>query len=202
LQQTFVALGMTAVLGIVNTFGTDVIAAFSVAARIDSIAVIPAMIFAQALATFVGQNLGANKPERVKIGLRSTFFMSSIISITVTLMVIMFGPFLMGLFTDDQNVIDIGVEYLVIVSSFYLIFSAMFSINGVHRGAGDTLIPMFITLFALWAVRIPLSFVLADKMGEVGIWWAIPIGWGVGMIISYFYYLTGRWKKKVIIKLE
>ncbi|UCG28789.1 MAG: MATE family efflux transporter [Bacteroidales bacterium] len=201
-QHTFVALGRMALLGIVNTFGTDVIAAYSVAGRIDSIAALPAMNFSAALATFVGQNLGANKPLRVRAGFHATLWMSSLISLTVTVLVLFFGEFFMSLFTPDPEVIRIGREYLVIVSSFYLIFSALFTTSGVMRGAGDTLVPMFITLFSLWIVRIPLSYLLSRSMGETGIWWAIPIGWSMGLTISYAYYLTGRWKKKVVVKYQ
>jgi Na+-driven multidrug efflux pump len=193
---------MMALFGIVNTFGTDVIAAYSVAGRIDSIAALPAMNFSAALATFVGQNLGANKLSRVKGGLHATLFMSSVVSVIVTIFVFFFGKFFMGLFTPDQEVIRIGHEYLVIVSSFYLILSALFTTSGVMRGAGDTIIPMFITLFSLWIVRIPLSYLLSKNMGETGIWWAVPIGWGLGLVISYSYYLTGRWKLKVVVKHE
>lgn len=199
-QQTFVALGMMALMGIVNTFGTNVIAAYSVAGRIDSIASLPAMNFSAALATFVGQNLGAGKPERVKRGLISTMVMSGIISVAVTLLVLLTSSYLMGLFTKDPDVIAIGREYLVIVSAFYVIFSGMFSINGVMRGAGDTLIPMFITLFALWFVRIPAAWILSRHLGYVGIWWAVPMGMIIGFTLSFLYYLTGRYKNKVIVK--
>jgi putative MATE family efflux protein len=202
LQQTFVSLGMVALNFIVNPFGTDTIAAYSIAGRIDSFAALPAMNFAAALSSFVGQNLGANKPERVKHGLISTLFMTSIVSVMVSLIALIFGRSLIHLFTPDLNVIEIGYQYLVIVSSFYIIFSTMFIIGGVMRGAGDTLIPMFITLFALWVIRIPLAFIMAPKYGVIGIWWAIPIAWGIGMFFSYMYYLTGRWKKKVIVKYK
>ncbi|MCB0804431.1 MAG: MATE family efflux transporter [Bacteroidales bacterium] len=200
LQQTFVSLGLIAIVWIVNLFGTNVIAAFSIAMRIDSLAALPAMNFGAALSTFVGQNLGANKVERVKAGLISTFVMTSIISVIITVVAILFSNQLMGIFTDDQAVIDIGSKYLIIVSSFYIIFSSMFVLNGVMRGAGDTLIPMFITLFALWVVRIPVSYFLSQKIGETGIWWAIPIGWFLGMILAYLYYLTGKWKTKTVVK--
>lgn len=202
LQHTFVSLGITAVMGIVNTFGTDVIAGFSVASRLDTIASMPAMAFSAALATFVGQNIGANKPERVRSGLNSSLVMSGIIAILVTLLMVFFGAGFMRLFTDDTEVIRIGSEYLTIVSSFYLVFTAMFMITGVLRGAGDTLIPMFITLISLWIVRIPLSYFLAGKMGETGIWWAMPTGWAFGLLASFIYYKTGNWKKKVVVKAE
>ncbi|MFW6327090.1 MAG: MATE family efflux transporter [Bacteroidota bacterium] len=199
-QHTFVSLGMLALFAIVNGFGTNVIAAYSAAIRIDALATIPAMNFSFALATFVGQNLGANKAERVKKGLNATIIMSSIISLIVTLVVILFGKSLMGMFTRDQEVIKIGWQYLVIVSSFYLVFTGMFTLNGVLRGAGDTLIPMFITLFSLWVVRIPAAWLLSSRMGETGIWWAAPAAWIVGIVASYFYYMTGNWKKKVVVK--
>ncbi len=199
-QHTFVSLGMLALFAIVNGFGTNVIAAYSAAIRIDALATMPAMNFSFALATFVGQNLGANKAERVKKGLNATIIMSSIISLIVTLVVILFGKSLMGMFTRDQEVIKIGWQYLVIVSSFYLVFTGMFTLNGVLRGAGDTLIPMFITLFSLWVVRIPAAWLLSSRMGETGIWWAAPAAWIVGIVASYFYYMTGNWKKKVVVK--
>jgi putative MATE family efflux protein len=199
-QQTIVSLGMIAVVWIVNLFGTDVIAAFSVVMRIDSLASLPAMNFAAALSTFVGQNLGANKADRVKAGLIATLKFTSIISVGITVIAILFSRQLMSVFTNDQAVIEIGVKYLIIVSSFYIIFSTMFVLNGVMRGAGDTLITMFITLFALWFVRIPASYLLSQAMGETGIWWAIPIGWFLGMSLTYGYYLSGRWKTKGVVK--
>jgi len=199
-QQTFISLGMLALMGIVNTFGTDVIAAYSVAGRIDNLAVLPAMNFGAALATFVGQNLGAGKPDRVKSGFKATLIMSSGISLAVTIIGILFRKQLIGWFTDDPEVIRIGSEYLLIVCSFYLPFTAMFKINGVLRGAGDTFIPMFISLVSLWVVRVPLAWIFSRRIGETGIWWAIPAGWLIGLILYYIYYSTGKWKTKVIVK--
>lgn len=198
-QQTFVAIGMLALFRIVNVFGTSTIAAYSVAGRIDSLAAMPAMNFAAALSTFVGQNLGANKPHRIKKGLKATFLMASAISIVVTLVVILFKESLMGLFTHDLEVIEIGSVYLLIVSSFYLVFSSMFVIGAVMRGAGDTLIPMFITLFSLWLIRIPVAYFLSQHIGVTGIWWAIPIAWAIGMTFSFIYYLSGKWRHKTVI---
>ncbi|RXQ96137.1 MATE family efflux transporter [Ancylomarina salipaludis] len=200
LQHTFVAMGMMALLGIVNTFGTDVIAAYTAAGRIDSLAMMPAMNFSQAVAAFVGQNLGANKIDRVRKGFKATFIMSNIFCLAMTALIVIFGGDLMRLFTTDQQVIEIGQNYLIIVSSFYLIFSSMFTIHGVLRGAGDTLIPMFITLFSLWIIRIPAAYFLSSKIGEDGIWWSIPMGWVIGMSFSYFYYRTGKWKTKAVVK--
>lgn len=200
IQQSVVALGMMAMMGIVNTFGTDVIAGYSVAIRLDSLAIMPAMNFSAALSTFVGQNLGANKQERVKKGLISTLLMSSVVSILVTAILLLWGKDLMTLFTNDPEVVRIGYEYLTIVSLFYVVFSIMFSLNGVLRGAGDTLVPMFITLFALWIMRIPSAYLLSQKFGETGIWWAVPIGMLTGTLLSFLYYKTGRYKSKVVVQ--
>lgn len=200
MQQMFVAAGLIALYGIVNKFGTATIAAYSVANRIDSFAAMLAMNFAAALSSFVGQNLGANKPERVRAGLKATWLITSGISLLFSAIVILFGRNLMGFFTPDAEVIQIGNDYLVIVGSFYILFSSLFVINAVMRGAGDTLVPMFITLIALWLIRIPVSYLLAGKIGVTGIWWAVPIGWGVGMVLTFLYYLSGKWKTKGVIK--
>lgn len=202
LQQTFVSLGMLAITKIVNGFGTDVIAAYSAAGRLDSLAGMPAMNFGAALSTFVGQNLGARKPERVRQGLWATFLMSGALALIISFFVIIFRHPLMELFTTDSSVIEIGARYLLIVSSFYIFFSTMFVIGGVLRGAGDTLIPMFITLFALWAIRIPVAWIMSRHFGVDGIWWSIPIAWFIGMALSFVYYLKGNWRKKVVVQIS
>jgi putative MATE family efflux protein len=201
-QNTFVSFGMMALFGIVNSFGTAAAAAYSVALRINSLATTPAMNFATALSTFVGQNLGANKPERVRKGLLSTLAMAFGLVSGVTVILIVFKRQLMGLFTDNPEVIAIGAEYLVIVSSFYLIFATMLIFGGVMRGAGDTLIPMFFSLISLWIIRIPVAWFLSQHIGLTGVWWASPVGWFAGMLASILYYLTGRWKRKVVVKYD
>jgi putative MATE family efflux protein len=201
LQQSFVALGMIAIIRIVNDFGTTTLAAYNAAGRLDAFASMPAMAIASALGTFVGQNIGANKIERVRVGYISTMIFTSLIAVSVTIVMFFFGKSLMGIFTNDQEVIEIGYSYLVIVSSFYVFFAIMFTNNGVLRGAGDTVIPMFITLIALWLLRIPLSYTLSrpwTNLGSDGIWWGIPIAWGFGAIASYVYYRSGRWKTKKV----
>lgn len=203
-QQTFVAIGMVALYWVVNRFGIDANAAYSVAGRIDNFAAMPAMSFAIALSTFVGQNMGANKPERVKTGLRATFFMTSTVTLTISAFILFFARGLMRLFTDDAVVIELGRGYLVVIGIFYILFSTMFVINGVLRGAGDTLVPMFISLFALWIIRIPVAIWLSNipSIGVHGIWWSIPIGWFSGLVVYYFYYRSGRWRKKAVVKYD
>lgn len=200
LQHTFVSLGMMAIMTIVNSFGTNVIAGYSAALRIDSLAILPAMNFSAALATYVGQNMGGGRQDRVRSGLIATLIMSGGVALGVMVIVYILKYQLIGMFTADPEVIRIGGEYLFIVSSFYLIFTLMFMISGVLRGAGDTLIPMFITLTSLWLVRIPVAWALSRTMGETGIWWSSPASWVIGLTLSYLYYLTGRWKTRVVVK--
>ncbi len=221
LQQTFIALGGLALYSIVNLFDTNVIAAYSVAGRIDSLAILPATTFGQSLSTFVGQNLGAGRVDRVKKGLRSTILISVSVSIGIALVIVLLKSALLHLFTNNQEVIFYGSQYLSIVCVGYIIFGYMASINGVMRGAGDTLIPMFITLFAFWIIRVPVAAIFSGRMydfllnwgfnvdlpsvfkgslKEAGIWLSLPVSWGVGATCSTIYYFTGKWKKKRIVQ--
>lgn len=201
-QQTFVALGMMALIRIVNNFDSSVLAAYTAAGQIDALASLPALNLASALSAFVGQNLGANKTERIRKGLWATLYMSWSISFVVMVTAYFFGDHLMALFSSSDDVIHHGSNYLIIVSSFYLVFSTMFVLHGVLRGAGATLIPMFITLLSLWIIRIPLAVFFSEHFGVNGIWWSIPVGWAVGMIGSLIYYLSGKWKGKGVIKRQ
>lgn len=219
-QQTFVSFGMIALYSIINHFDTNVVTAYSVAGRIEGLAMLPAMTFGQALGAFVGQNLGAGKIARIKKGFRSTLIMSMTVNLIVTLLIILFRNQLIQLFSSTEEVIQVGAKYLIIVSSAYVIFSIMFSLNGVMRGSGDTLIPMFITLFSLWIIRIPIASLLSGRMyevliqsgmhlnwpelltgklAEIGVWLAVPIAWAAGAICSFLYYRTGNWKKKGVV---
>lgn len=199
-QQTFVALGMMALIRIINNFDTSTLAAYTAASRIDALASMPSITLASALSAFVGQNLGAGQVDRVRKGVRAALIMAWVLSFTIMVIVFFFGEELIQLFNNDPEVIRQGKEYLVIVSSFYVVFSSMFILHGTLRGAGDTLIPMFITLISLWLVRIPIAWYLSQKYDETGIWWSIPSGWILGMIASWIYYKTGRWKRKVVVR--
>ncbi|MBK7096619.1 MAG: hypothetical protein IPH57_16725 [Saprospiraceae bacterium] len=86
-----------------------------------------------------------------------------------------------------------GNEYLVISSSFYIVFSGLFCYSAVMRGAGDVVIPMFITIISLWLIRIPFAYFLAPYIAENAVWWSAPVGWTIGLILTYIYYKTGRW---------
>jgi putative MATE family efflux protein len=196
-QQTLVAAGFMALTRIVNGFGTDAIAAYTAAGRLDQFAGMPAMNFAMALTTFVGQNLGAGKPERVRRGFQATLLMSGTFALGVTLLMVFAKGPLIRIFNTDPAVVEIGSRYLLIVGSFYVLFSTMFVAGAVPRGAGDTLIPFLITIVTLWIIRIPLSAWLSRRLGTDGIWWGIPAAWTMGSTLSIAYYLSGRWRRMV-----
>jgi len=201
IQQVMVAAGMMALARIVNGFGTDAIAAFTAAGRVDTFAVMPAMNLSAAISTFVGQNIGAGRMDRVKHGLKAALLISGVISLCTTLAIVLFGWHLISMFSSDPVVIAIGTRYLFIVGGFYLVFSSMFVITGALRGAGDAFIPMLITILALWMIRIPVSVWLSARLGTDGIWWGVPIAWTVGLLLSGAYYRTGRWKRKGIVRV-
>jgi putative MATE family efflux protein len=197
-QQSFIAFGMMAIMGIVNTFGTNAVAAYTAAIRVDSFAKMPALTFSSALSAFVGQNLGASREQRARKGLKITILFSLAYATIISAIIILFGKYIIRIFTPDQGVIEIGQDYLVIVSSFYLLLSIMFTLTGFLRGAGATLIPMLTTIASLYLVRIPLAYFLSGHIGVNGIWWAEPASWLLGMIILIIYYFTGKWKGKVV----
>ena len=153
-----------------------------------------------AVSSFVGQNLGANKPERVKRGHLAALGMSVAISLVMTAVAILLRKELISLYNMDPEVIYHGSRYLLIVGSFYVVFSVFFTTNGVLRGAGDTLTPLISTILSLWLIRVPAAALLSQKLGPDGIWWAGPVGMVTGMVFTVLYYRSGRWKKKVVVQ--
>jgi Na+-driven multidrug efflux pump len=163
---------------------------------------VPAMSFSAAISTFVGQNIGANKLDRIRSGLIATVKMMGIVTIVTTISIVFFGHYMMSLFTNDIEVIRLGDQYLTIVSIFYILFTIMFIYSGLLRGAGDSMVPMFISILSLWIIRIPFAWYFSGKIGVTGIWWSIPAGWFVGLTLSYLYYKSGRWKRKSVVKFS
>jgi putative MATE family efflux protein len=196
LQQTLVASGMMVLTRIVSSFGTDVLAGFTVASRLDSFAMMPAMNISQALSAFTGQNIGAGKTDRVRRGFRAGLLLGLGISLVTSIAVISAGRELISLFNPDPLVIEAGAQYLLIVGAFYVVFSTMFVVNGVLRGAGEALVPLLNTILALWIVRIPCAMLLSSRAGAAGIWWAMPAGWTAGCAAALIYYASGRWKDR------
>lgn len=201
-QQICLALGIMTMQSMVNGFGANTMAAFAAASKLDSFATLPMNNFALALSTFVAQNIGANKMGRIKKGIQSTLVMVNITCISITIMMWLFGKELMSVFTNDQEVISYGMDYLKIVGSGYMLLGSMFTIVGFIRGTGHTVFPTFVTLTSLWIIRIPVAAVLTKMIGTNGLWIGVPVGWLFGLILAIIYYYSGKWKQGTIIKID
>jgi putative MATE family efflux protein len=196
-QQSLVSVGSVFVTTYVNYFGPSAIAAFGAAGRIDMVATMPAIAIGMAATALTGQNLGAKKPERVKVVFKWALLMGTIISGAVAIIAFTFPKLILSMFIHHEPVLAIGVEYLRIVAPCYFLFALMFVSAGIVNGAGQTMIPMMLTLISLWAVRVPLAWYLSrfTPLHAKGIWIAMAAGFVVTATISYLYYLSGRWKK-------
>ena len=195
-QQCAIAIGLVALLGIVNQFGTDTLTAYGAAGKIDTLITQAILTLSGALAAFCGQNIGARRWKRVQQGVRFTMLANIAIGLLTFLTVWLFGNELMLIFTDDANVIAIGKEYLLIISGFFAIHGALNVLNGALRGAGATLFPMITSLLCLWIFRIPLAYGFSAWFGRVGIWWAIGFSITIGLVATLIYYKKGRWRKE------
>lgn len=200
IQQCAIALGLIALLGIVNSFGTDTLTAYGAAGKIDTILTQAVLTLSGALAAFCGQNIGAGKLERVKKGVRFSMRINLLFGFLIYGAVFLFGEEMIKAFTTDAAVIAIGKEYLLIVCGFFIVHGALNIFNGALRGAGDTLFPMVTSLVCLWLIRIPLAYWLSSIWGREGIWWAIGISISIGMVATYLYYHSEIWKKQRVIR--
>lgn len=199
-QQCAIALGLIALLRIVNEFGTDTLTAYGAAGKIDTLITQIVLTLSSALAAFCGQNIGAGQLQRFHQGVRISLWINAAWGVITYVLIYFLGDQLMLAFTDDPQVIAIGHEYLQIVCGFFIIHGAMNVYNGALRGAGDTLFPMITSIISLWLIRIPLAYGLGSLLGRSGIWWAIGLSITLGFAATYLYYRTGYWKRRSIIK--
>lgn len=199
-QQCAIALGLIALLGIVNSFGTDTLTAYGAAGKIDTIITQAVLTLSGALAAFCGQNIGAGRFDRVRKGLRFTMLVNILFGIITFTAIYFFGDEMMRAFTADPAVIAIGKEYLLIIGGFFIVHGALNIYNGALRGAGDTLFTMVSSLLCLWLIRIPLAYQLSMWYGRQGIWWAIGLSIAIGLVITFIYYKMGIWKKRCVVK--
>ena len=195
-QQCAIALGLIALLGIVNSFGTNTLTAYGAAGKIDTIITQAILTLSGALAAFCGQNIGAGRLDRVKKGVQFTMYTNIALGLLTFAAVYLFGNEMMRIFTKDIDVVAIGKEYLLIIGGFFIVHGALNVYNGALRGAGDTLFPMITSLVCLWLIRIPLAYYLSSWLGRNGIWWAIGISITIGLLVTFVYYKIGFWKRR------
>lgn len=201
-QQSLVSLSIVTVSSLINQYGSDVVAGFGAANRIEQFAFLPAMSVSLAVSALVGQNLGAGRYERVGQIVWWSSALSAGITLAVMFVVLLVPNALLAVFTTDPAVLQHGGEYLRITVFSYIPMALMFTIGGVMRGAGDTAANMWITLGSLWLVRVPLAWYLSSglAMGIQGVWWAMLASTVAGSILNYLYYRTGRWKRHVVVR--
>lgn len=200
IQQTMVSIGMMAVQGLVNSHGTNMVAGYTAATKIDSIAIMPMLNISIALSTYTAQNIGARNIKRVEQGFRASIMLVAVFSIIISILLVVCGDVFVKLFIStntNQEVIRFGSEYFKIVSVFYILMGVMFCSNGVLRGLGFMKIFMTCTIFNL-ASRIIFAYALTPFLGYKAIYWALPIGWLIGGMISFVFVVRGKWKAKYI----
>lgn len=201
-QQSFVYISIFLVQIIVNTFGSSIIAGYTIATKIDSITMIPLASFGNAIGTFTAQNIGAKKIDRVKEGLKSTLIMISIMSLIIFSILFIFGRDIIDLFLDEaqsEDAISFAIKYLRVVSAFYILKGFMNAYCGVLKGAGDISIFVIATILNFF-IRLIIVYIFSNKIGPSVVYYAIPIGWFVGLLIGYIRYKNEKWKLKTIIK--
>lgn len=201
-QQSFVYISIFLVQIVVNTFGSSIIAGYTIASKIDSITMIPLASFGNAVGTFTAQNIGAKKINRVKEGLKSSLIMIALTSLAIFSVLFILGKDIIDLFLDENNskdAIDFAIKYLRIVSAFYIVKGFMNAYCGVLKGAGDIGVFVLATMMN-FLIRLILVYVFSNSIGESIVYYAVPIGWVIGFLIGYIRYKSGRWKLKSIIK--
>ena len=178
----------------INSFTKIATAAYGTYAKIEGFAFLPITSFTMALTTFTGQNLGAGLYDRAKKGSRFGIISAVVLAEAIGLVIWLAAPFLIGLFSDDPAVIELGTKQARIESLFFCLLAFSHAVAAVCRGAGKVFVPMSVML-AIWCVlRITYITIMMHYVHEIQyIYWAYPITWGISSIIYLFYYLFADW---------
>ena len=174
---------------LINGFGTDCMAAYTAASKVDSFAEMPALNLGHAMTNFTAQNYGAKKIDRVIKGGKSALVMGVGISVLISVVICLFPSVFISLFNRDPNVVQIGNGYLRTVSVFYLVFAAMQILNGLLLGYGKSFVPMIASVGSLCLLQVPTAIILSGtELAYRGIWIAAPVGWLGGLLIRFLYF--------------
>lgn len=202
LQQSLVSLSMMMMQGLVNSYGKVLVAGYTAATKIDTLAMLPNMNFSNAMSSYTAQNIGAGRYDRVKQGLKASLFMVVVFSLLITVIIFLFGDQLLSLFLDPgdtSGALGYGLTYMHTVSLFYILMGLLFVSNGMLRGSGDmgafTLSSMA-NLFSRVAVAYALAYL--TPLGANAIWWSIPAGWAIGSVVSLLRVKSGKWMRQAV----
>ena len=194
-QQSVMNLGILMVQGLINSFEAVVMAAFAAAVKIDAFAYMPMQDFGNALSTFIAQNYGAKKSDRIRAGLKSAVRISVVFCLVISALVCVFAEPLMKIFVDaaETEIIREGVRYLRIEGAFYCGIGCLFLLYGLYRALGKPAMSLVLTVISL-GTRVALAYLLSavPAIGVVGIWWSVPIGWVLADLTGLLYYRLRR----------
>lgn len=196
------ALGLTLLTGVAAKFGTDVLAAYGVGARLISFVVIVGLALMKANAALVGQNIGAIKLDRAE---KTTNYAASISFVSLTLIGILFyvfaEPIVLTFLTGSNEVVDMAVSFIKITSPTFGFMGMQLALVGTFRASGNTVESMLFTIIGIWVIQFPFAYIVSnmESMSYLGIWWSFPVSYVLPAIISLVWYKTGAWKKKKII---
>lgn len=202
IQQSIMNLGILMVQGLVNSFGTVVMAAFAAAVKIDSFAYMPVQDFGNAFSTYIAQNFGAGKRERIQKGIKSSALVSFGFCLFISFVVCVFAKPLMEIFVDPSHIdiVGVGVRYLRIEGAFYFGIGFLFLLYGFYRAVNRPGMSVVLTVISL-GTRVFLAYTLAPipSIGVTGIWASVPIGWILADLTGVIYY---RKKKNQILTVR
>ncbi len=191
IQQSIMNFGILMVQGLVNSFGTVVMAAFAAAVKIDSFAYMPVQDFGNAFSTFIAQNYGAGKKDRIRRGIRLSVLLVIFFCLIITAVVCIFAKLLMMIFVDpsESGILAVGVQYLRIEGACYCGIGCLFLLYGLYRAVRKPGMSVILTVISL-GTRVALAYILAPVpwIGVVGIWISVPIGWLLADVTGFIYY--------------
>lgn len=204
--QAIFSLSMIVVQSLTNSFGEMFIAANVIVMRVDGFAMMPAFSFGTAMTTYAGQNVGAKRMDRVVQGARQGTGIAVATSTVITMLILLFGKYLMAIFTSTPELVDLSFTMMKILAVGYIAMEVTQCLSGVMRGAGDTVTPMWISMVTTVVIRVPLAYGLAyltrspqhPNGNSVCIFVSLLISWILGACITFLCYRAGRWKKKAL----
>ena len=207
ITQMIFSAAMILVQSLTNSFGEMVIAANVIIMRVDGFVMMPNMSFGLAMTTFAGQNIGARKTDRVMIGARQGTFIAMGTSFVITGLVVLFGKYIMGLFTKTDELVTLAKNMMMILAIGYVAMAITQCLSGTMRGAGDTMTPMWISIITTVLVRVPIAYAIAyftrtpeQPTGSyLSIFISLLISWLVGAVITFIAYQRGGWKRKGLL---
>lgn len=198
IQQMLFSFGNIALQSLVNSYGSSAMAAFGAGLRIESFISLPIINLGAAVSTFVAQNKGAKKFDRITNGLKYSIYISIVMAISIAILFSLFAKELIMMFNSDSEVLQIGSRYLNTIGPFFIFICISFMLTSAIKGAGNAIFPLISSIISLWLARIPGSYFFSNLLGVYGIWIGIPIGWIIGFIVTLIYYKKANWSKEII----